>query len=707
MYLEKMHSSQLGLVFSVAVSTFFGLISHSTVCSERHACLAKETCYGIESGWFGGFSCSFKTTITPTGYRLLNTSMKENVMQLANRGICAPGLRQQVDSVQGSLTCVRKRSWPSAFMEEIGDPEANTDHGRYCGRWISAGSVAYGNKKWAFFDAAATERDVDNVVRATGASRMAITDLGKFRSSCRTMVASNSAGASVQQAYKLLHRGANHETLISLIEEIGFLASHYCYAPALVGVGRDNGRFVSRVLPGAVISSQSIRDALYAVGEDRHVRNEASEFAAAMQQLHPSSLQEVTQAQVQSLVLGSHQGTWIDGYVGPTFSIGNSQRNEPLERFVCAFGLHGATKAAEYIKGVAAVCAHSARSIVAQEVGNIVPWGGEGSPSHAAALGRLSVHGEEDVDSLNENDLNNASTVRLSALHSVSSASPHNARETCLAAAKRVFPDDFDRITFTALVTPTLYERLERLVDLVREAAAVTMSEDLMGSVFKDRAVRTEAVSKIRGTKVRIAGAPRGTWAGVEREFRRPVITSEDSALTIIVKQARAVYLDRLLTVVSDAKICEHASIYPGVSRNAYLLLSSTSSCSMILPGLIVPPFADERYDDVSLATRLGFVIAHEFMHVTAFSQFWDEEYVHSFLSSYPTSTHVEAMADVGAAATIMRLSNITNDTLCASASQLFCGRVGWMPVHNSVPPWHPPTNMRGDNICNFIRMYF
>ena len=233
------------------------------------------------------------------------------------------------------------------------------------------------------------------------------------------------------------------------------------------------------------------------------------------------------------------------------------------------------------------------------------------------------------------------------------------------------------------------------------------MSEDLMGSVFKDRAVRTEAVSKIRGTKVRIAGAPRGTWAGVEREFRRPVITSEDSALTIIVKQARAVYLDRLLTVVSDAKICEHASIYPGVSRNAYLLLSSTSSCSMILPGLIVPPFADERYDDVSLATRLGFVIAHEFMHVTAFSQFWDEEYVHSFLSSYPTSTHVEAMADVGAAATIMRLSNITNDTLCASASQLFCGRVGWMPVHNSVPPWHPPTNMRGDNICNFIRMYF
>jgi hypothetical protein len=32
---------------------------------------------------------------------------------------------------------------------------------------------------------------------------------------------------------------------------------------------------------------------------------------------------------------------------------------------------------------------------------------------------------------------------------------------------------------------------------------------------------------------------------------------------------------------------------------------------------------------------------------------------------------------------------------------------VGWMPVFDEPPPWHPPTNMRGDNICQFLRAYF
>ena len=52
-------------------------------------------------------------------------------------------------------------------------------------------------------------------------------------------------------------------------------------------------------------------------------------------------------------------------------------------------------------------------------------------------------------------------------------ASRGSARDVCLAAAKRVFPDDFDRIAFNALVTPALYDRLEQLSGSVRESAAV------------------------------------------------------------------------------------------------------------------------------------------------------------------------------------------------------------------------------------------
>ena len=176
----------------------------------------------------------------------------------------------------------------------------------------------------------------------------------------------------------------------------------------------------------------------------------------------------------------------------------------------------------------------------------------------------------------------------------------------------------------------------------------------------------------------------------------------------MIVKQARAIYLDRLLPVVTGAGICEHPALYPGVSRNAYLLLTSTSACSMILPGLLVPPFADERYDDASLASRVGFVMAHEFMHVTALPEDqWNSVYAKYLLGDYPESTHVEAIADVGAAAALMRLDYVSNETVCSSVSQLFCGRVGWMPVLNEPPPWHPPANMRGDNVCQFLRTHF
>jgi len=366
-----------------------------------------------------------------------------------------------------------------------------------------------------------------------------------------------------------------------------------------------------------------------------------------------------------------------------------------------------------YLKGVAAVCSLAAQSMVVAEGGSLLPYfrertqlGGAASRT-TVALGRLTPP-HEDEDSVTEQTLLNASTVRLSSLSALSSASRRSAREVCLDAAKRVFPDEFDRIAFNALVTPALYDRLETLANNVREAAAITLGEDLLGSVFERYADRTAAVNKIRATKLRIAGAPRGTWAGVDREFRRPDITSDDSSLMIIVKQARAVYLDRLLPVATGAGICEHPALYPGVSRNAYLLLTSTSACSMLLPGLLVPPFADERYDDVSLTTRIGFVMAHEFMHVTAHANEWNEGYVHTFLDAYPPSTHVEAIADVGAAASVMRFGAVNNATACASASQLFCGRVGWMPLLvDDPPPWHPPTNMRGDNICLFLRAHF
>ena len=236
-----MHDAEFGVLVSVAIALFVGLIGHTTVCAEQHECLKRGTCYSLNSGAALDPSCSFRTTVTPAGFKLLNASMQDEALQLMDRGVCAPGLRQQIDSVTGMLACVRKRSWPDAYLEEIGDPSGDADHERHCGKWIAAGSIAYGSKKWAFYDAEDVERDVDNLVRAKGASRMATTDLGKFRSSCRTMVASNTQGAAAKQAYELLLPGLNPGSLGLALESVGFLASHYCDPPALVGVGLGLG----------------------------------------------------------------------------------------------------------------------------------------------------------------------------------------------------------------------------------------------------------------------------------------------------------------------------------------------------------------------------------------------------------------------------------------------------------------------------------
>ena len=133
-----MHEAHFGLLVSTCIALFGSFISHATVCAERHACLSRGTCYSMsKKNWFDP-SCSFRTTVTPAGFKLLNASVQFETMQLMNRGVCSPGSRQQVDSVTGVMICTRKRSWPDAFLAEIGDPTADTDHGRYCGRWIAA-----------------------------------------------------------------------------------------------------------------------------------------------------------------------------------------------------------------------------------------------------------------------------------------------------------------------------------------------------------------------------------------------------------------------------------------------------------------------------------------------------------------------------------------------------------------------------------------
>ena len=77
----------------------------------------------------------------------------------------------------------------------------------------------------------------------------------------------------------------------------------------------------------------------------------------------------------------------------------------------------------------------------------------------------------------------------------------------------------------------------------------------------------------------------------------------------MMLKQSRAVFLDRLSLAVTHADICEVPPLRDALERNAYMLLTSSGrACAMLLPGILVPPFAEERYDAASLQARIGYV---------------------------------------------------------------------------------------------------
>ena len=190
--------SAWAVVIAVVVSGFGALIAFSTVCAEQHACLKAGTCYVTSNATM---SCGFRTAITPAGWRMLNASDQWSSLQAMNRGVCAPGLRQSVDPPTGDLECVRKRSYPSALNEELGDPAAaaGEDHRRWCGKWIDARPLALGTQRWAFFDEQHVADDVDDVLLAKGSGRLGVSDVAKFRAACRSMVASNSAGPAAER----------------------------------------------------------------------------------------------------------------------------------------------------------------------------------------------------------------------------------------------------------------------------------------------------------------------------------------------------------------------------------------------------------------------------------------------------------------------------------------------------------------------------
>jgi hypothetical protein len=737
----------IALLLSALASAFAALLAFATVCSEQHACIEAGTCYAVSNS---SYSCAFKTSITPAGWRMLNTSDQVASLHAMTRGVCAPGLRQSVDPFTGDVQCVRRRNYPSAVSMEIADrdaslnasedaTDANTaEHRRWCGRWIDARRIDIGQEQWAFYDEEQVAWDVEDIILAKGSARLGGSDVAKFRAACRAMVASNAAGPAGRLAFDYLTAlvAPAGDSLDSALGGLGVLASHSCDGPVALGLGlgTDGRGFSVTVGTGVEVHGEALREALYAVGAERDERDAAAAFAEEMASvpLAEAVAMSISSDQARVVHFGALAGTWVAPIVTSTSSDGQSHSmrydvvNAPLARFMHAFAdVHaeagGPANARAYLRGLGAYCAFASGSVVSHEIGALASVSGtaarlraqrRSAPASASALGRLRSEPSERLQRpIDAADLYAASTITWSQLSAVelSSATRPSARSSCLRAARVAFPEAFDALVYNALVTKQLYDALEKSVPTIRNAAKAALEKKPMSDFYTSSAMRSRAIGVLEGTRLRIAGAPRGSWAGATREFVRPEFTSDDGALLMLLKQARAVYLDRIQRVVYGDSLCEHPPLYDALERNAYMLMWEDTGCSMILPGLLVAPFADERYDQASLYGRIGFVVAHEFMHATAINKdVWNMSHVRHVLRDYRGDHYTEAIADVGAMAALERTTALTNRELCAHVSQLFCARVGWIDAGSTaVSGTHPGGNQRGDAACRFLKTHF
>tara|TARA_X000001036_G_scaffold360555_1_gene343548 strand:- start:47 stop:589 length:543 start_codon:yes stop_codon:yes gene_type:complete len=176
------------------------------------------------------------------------------------------------------------------------------------------------------------------------------------------------------------------------------------------------------------------------------------------------------------------------------------------------------------------------------------------------------------------------------------------------------------------------------------------------------------------------------------------------------VQQARAAFLDRhsLWSGAggAPADACDFPALFDALTSNAYI--APTLGCTHILTGMLRRPFADARYDADSLRSRVGYVVAHEFAHVSLL--YTPSAEGEALMDAYGAvdSVRYEGLADVIAARALVAAGLVAADALCAHVSQLWCGlppqATGWdLGLGASGTPTHPAVNVRGNVLCEQI----
>ena len=466
------------VLVSVVVAAFCAAVAHALTCNEQHACLKAGTCRKTANATSLG--CSFRMSLSAAGARLLNASNGGHGGGgdlTGTRGVCAPGMQQSVSVHTDAEQCTRRRLFPDALNAEIqlppavADAEQAPEHRRWCGAWIDARpALLVDETKWAFFDADDVTADVDAVIAARGSSRVAGQDVAKFRSACRAMLGSGALGVAAQQAYEHLLGALQVDNLVTtdreqVLRAVGRLAAHACDAPATVGLTDAGATFAHARRRRRRGRRRALSDALYAVGASpRRARRRATlpgRWRTRWKVNAANAAFAIGEADADAVARGAHPS---DGRARL------ARIGQPGARRVCARGRAGARRGHALLRArLAAHCAHALRTAVGGEQGGLVAIDrahhrGHEVPTAPAVAGATAPRPPSSGRARSAGS--KAGRARCSTPLCTSTgricARPRrrrgprcgrfggglapSAKEQCLAAARLVYPDAFDRL---------------------------------------------------------------------------------------------------------------------------------------------------------------------------------------------------------------------------------------------------------------------
>lgn len=682
-----------------AVATGASCVSHSV-------CIADGTCVTTTHNatqWLP--KCSFRTVVPLTSDLIYTNSSTDSLVSLT-RGYCGVGERLQLRS--GNVQCGTFYPYPDALSDEIMDPIASTDSYKACGKWLGSGLSLSSNAEYFSFSGTDDRMAAVRAASAAGSagSLLSSGNIGKLRGACHRAVLGG--GGALRAAGKLAYDHLISQLppvndTDSLLTAAGVLLSHYCDGPATIGFDYTSSTtaplaFVTTVYGGAVFSADAMAQALELM-EAPHATIAAAEAANARVNALATTAAARPFSAMERLIEGA---TGRLDHEDIVLTYGSTPQLNALYT-IAEVDLQAATF---YLKGVAAMCSFSMQSTI-DHVGYTARGAAardlqarRASKPVASALGRLKPKpGAEPLDELEHVTMRSATSVTFSQLAPLVGSEFADTEGSCLGFARALFPDKFDQQEFKVVVTPTLYTKLEAITENVRAAVVgVLRNNTVVRATLADPDLVANDVQQVR---LRIPGAPRGSWAAGTREIPVASFDSADGIYVMAAKQARAVFLDRQAHLVFSATdICEGPPAYDALSANAFIYPSRR--CSYYLLGMALRPFADQNYDDESLYSKFGYIVAHELAHTTLKTEFVNPAY-ESLLTRYTDpNTYQEAIADVIAGVALVEAGLVNSSVLCQHVAQTWCARTP--PMYYTGSSTHPKANIRGDAFCATLR---